>query len=121
MATSGRHMARCSARHCAIGPVRTVPIHPSSQTTRFSVAFTVGADRAQELTVHLRQTPGPDFPAQVVGRYVNRPQRWPPGPAHEQERQTRYGKQSRRVRPEAVSRSEGPSAENDSRTQDLGG
>ena len=31
MATSGRHMARFSARDCAIGPVRTVPIHPSSQ------------------------------------------------------------------------------------------
>ena len=31
MATSGRHMARFSARNCAIGPVRTVPIHPSSQ------------------------------------------------------------------------------------------
>ena len=41
MATSGRHMARFSARDCAIGPVRTVPIHPSSQTTRQDCACRV--------------------------------------------------------------------------------
>ena len=66
MATSGRHMARFSARDCAIGPVRTVPIHPSSQTTRQDCAPACWVNPGgHEVTIPgpnslLNDTPDPD-------------------------------------------------------------
>ena len=62
MATSGRHMARFSARDCAIGPVRTVPIHPSSQTTRQDCACRVPSTAAIQNSLGIMYSYGRGVP-----------------------------------------------------------
>ena len=70
MATSGRHMARFSARNCAIGPVRTVPIHPSSQIKTGAQRVERSAEPLAKLLLRPRDEPTGDG---ALGRPLDLP------------------------------------------------